>query len=73
MLYIVLRLNEPTYTKYEVEELFDKLKELVSGEVASEAISSSHMNVLLLTQMLTQAEKWHLHMTLDFSEIQNRY
>ncbi|KAF6206361.1 hypothetical protein GE061_017594 [Apolygus lucorum] len=69
---VVNQLNEPTYTKDEVEALFEQLKDLVSGEVTSESISTAHMNVLLLTQMLTQAEKWHLVMTLDFSEIQNR-
>ncbi|BES96105.1 Hypothetical protein NTJ_08914 [Nesidiocoris tenuis] len=69
---VVDQLDEPTYTKDEVVELFEKLKELVSDEVTSESISNAHMNVLLIKQMLNQAEKWHLRMTLDFSEIQDR-
>ncbi|XP_014252505.1 leucine zipper transcription factor-like protein 1 isoform X2 [Cimex lectularius] len=66
------RLNESTFTKDEVQEILDNLKELVTGEVVAELIDFSHTNILLFAQLLTQAEKWHLHMTVDLSEIQNR-
>ena len=50
-----------------------KLNELIQAEIETELISFAHTNVLLLTQILKQAEKWHLRMKVDLSEIQNRY
>uniref|UniRef100_A0A023F0E4 Leucine zipper transcription factor-like protein 1 n=1 Tax=Triatoma infestans TaxID=30076 RepID=A0A023F0E4_TRIIF len=65
-------LLEDTYTKDEVEELVNNLKDAVSGEVAAELMDISHINVLLFTQLLSQAEKWHLRMKVDLSDVQNR-
>ncbi|XP_073971633.1 leucine zipper transcription factor-like protein 1 isoform X1 [Rhodnius prolixus] len=66
------RLLEDTYTKDEVEELINNMKDVVSGEVAGELMDVSHINVLLFTQLLSQAEKWHLRMKVDLSDVQNR-
>lgn len=66
------RLNEATYTKDEVLRLLEELQDLIKGEVEADLIEISHTNVLLFTQLLKQAEKWHLRMTVDLSEIQNR-
>lgn len=66
------RLMDPTYTLSEVQELLQNLQDLVHAEIETELISAAHTNVLLLTQMFSQAEKWHLRLTVDLSEIQNR-
>ncbi|KAL1132267.1 hypothetical protein AAG570_010224 [Ranatra chinensis] len=66
------RLTELTYTRDEIETMLQSLKDLIRSEMETELISFSHMNVLLLGQLFTQAEKWHLRMTADLSEIQNR-
>lgn len=49
------------------------MKDVVSGEVAGELMDVSHINVLLFTQLLSQAEKWHLRMKVDLSDVQNRF
>lgn len=66
------RLLDPTYTLSEVQELLQNIQELVHAEIETELISIAHSNVLLLSQMFSQAEKWHLRLTVDLSEIQNR-
>ena len=67
------RLMDPTYTLSEIQELLQNLQDLVHAEIETELISIAHTNVLLLTQIFTQAEKWHLRLTVNLSEIQNRY
>ncbi|XP_014275379.1 leucine zipper transcription factor-like protein 1 [Halyomorpha halys] len=66
------RLTDTTFTRDEVKELLQNLKDLVEGEVEADLIDISHTNVLLFSQLLKQAEKWHLRMSVDLSEIQNR-
>ncbi|XP_076373611.1 leucine zipper transcription factor-like protein 1 isoform X1 [Tachypleus tridentatus] len=66
------RLLEVTYTNDEVWELLDDLLTIVKGEVETELINSAHMNVLLLRQLCSQAEKWHLSLEADVSELENR-
>ena len=38
----------------------------------SELMHSSHTNVLLLQQLLQQADNWHLTMKADVSAMENR-
>ena len=68
----VYRLNETTYTIDEVKDMLDNLLMEVQGEVENELINTAHTNVLLLRQMFIQAEKWHLKLSADISELENR-
>ncbi|XP_023321990.1 leucine zipper transcription factor-like protein 1 [Eurytemora carolleeae] len=42
------------------------------AEVETELINTAHTNVLLLQQLFTQAEKWHLNLDTDLSQLENR-
>ena len=66
------RLTEDTFTADEVTEMLDGLEAVVRGEVESELINTAHTNVLLLRQLFMQAEKWHLKLQADISELENR-
>ena len=48
------------------------MNEAVSSEVETELINSAHTNILLLKQLFSQAEKWHLNLDTDTSELENR-
>ncbi|XP_067122110.1 leucine zipper transcription factor-like protein 1 [Centruroides vittatus] len=67
-----LRLLEDTYTADEVKSLVDELCSLVRGEVETELINSAHTTALLLRQLCTQGERWHLRLHEDISELENR-
>ena len=64
---------EDTYTLDEVTDMLDGLCAVVRGEVESELINAAHTNVLLLRQVFSQAEKWHLKLQADISELENRW
>ncbi|XP_006821570.1 leucine zipper transcription factor-like protein 1 [Saccoglossus kowalevskii] len=66
------RLTEDTFTVDEVSEMLDGLEAVVRGEVETELINTAHTNVLLLRQLFQQAEKWHLKLQTDISELENR-
>lgn len=66
------RILEQTYTSEEVRELLQNVAEMVRAETETELISQCHMNVLILQQLLLQADKWHLRLQVDLSEVQNR-
>jgi len=66
------RLDETTYTIDEVKDLLNGLQLQVTGELDAELINAAHTNVLLLRQMFIQAEKWHLKLSADISELENR-
>jgi len=66
------RLTDSTYSLDEVEETIEVITDAVIGEVESELINSSHTHVLLLQQLFIQAEKWHLNLDTDLSELENR-
>ena len=69
---IFYRLVEDTFTIDEVTEMLDGLLSVVRSEVESELINTSHTNILLLRQLFQQAEKWHLKLQADISELENR-
>ncbi|KAL4229146.1 Leucine zipper transcription factor-like protein 1 [Mactra antiquata] len=69
---ISTRLDETTYTIDEVKDMLNNLLMSVAGELEGELINSAHTNVLLLRQMFMQAEKWHLKLSADISELENR-
>lgn len=52
--------------------MLDGLLVMVKSEIESELLNSSHTSVLLMQQMLTQAEKWHLKLNADISQLENR-
>lgn len=66
------RLNEDTYTLDEVEEIITDLQTVVRSSVESELLNDAHTNVLLLVQLFSQAEKWHLKLQADISELENQ-
>ncbi|KAK3586288.1 hypothetical protein CHS0354_035689, partial [Potamilus streckersoni] len=66
------RLDESTYTIDEVMEMLDRLLMNVKGEIESELLNAAHTNVLLLRQMFLQSEKWHLKLSADISELENK-
>ena len=49
------------------------LEAVVRGDVESELLHIDHCSVLLLKQLCSQADKWHLKLQPDISELQNRY
>lgn len=63
---------EDTYTVDEIVEMLDGLQTVVYSEMETELVNSNHMSVLLLRQLLTQAEKWHLNLSADMSLLENR-
>jgi len=65
-------LYEDTFTVDEVREMLETLLKSVHNEIESELLNSSHTSALLLKQLLTQAEKWHLKLDCDVSELENR-
>ena len=62
---------EDTFTVDEVTEMLDGLCAVVRGEVEMELLNAAHTNVLLLRQLFSQAEKWHLKLQADISELEN--
>lgn len=66
------RLHEDTFTVDEVEEMIDGLQAVVKGAVEMELLNATHTNVLLLVQLFSQAEKWHLKLQADISELENQ-
>ena len=69
---LIYRLNDDAYTLDEVEEMIDGLQKVVCSSVETELINDAHTNVLLLVQLFSQAEKWHLKLQSDISELENQ-
>ncbi|XP_032831390.1 leucine zipper transcription factor-like protein 1 [Petromyzon marinus] len=66
------RLVDDTFTAEEVADMLEGLRVVVRGELESELIHTAHTNVLLLRQLFSQAEHWHLKLQADVSELENR-
>jgi leucine zipper transcription factor-like protein 1 len=66
------RLVEETYTVDEVKDILSSLEGVTRADVESELIYSSHTSVLVLKQACEQAEKWHLKLNPNISELENR-
>ncbi|XP_041372269.1 leucine zipper transcription factor-like protein 1 isoform X2 [Gigantopelta aegis] len=66
------RLTDETFTVDEVIDILDGLLAVVRGEVETELINTAHTNILMMRQMFIQAEKWHLKLQADISELENR-
>lgn len=65
-------MTDDTFTVDEVTDMLDGLLAVVRSEVESELINTAHTNVLMTRQMCLQAEKWHLKLSADISELENR-
>ncbi|XP_063686832.1 leucine zipper transcription factor-like protein 1 [Bolinopsis microptera] len=63
---------EETYTGDEIIEILEELNQVVRADVESEFLDSNHTNCLLLRQLFKQAEKWHLKLNVDTSELENK-
>jgi len=61
------------YTADDVRTILTDLKDVVRGEVETELSDSIHTNVLLVQQLLAQAEEWHLTLTANINELENRF
>ena len=66
------RLMENTYTDDEVRDMLTDIGNVIASEIECELINSSHTNVLVLQQVFTQAQKWHLDLDADLAELENR-
>ncbi|XP_065844651.1 leucine zipper transcription factor-like protein 1 isoform X1 [Oscarella lobularis] len=70
--FVSSRLTEETFTAEELRDMLFGLCAVVKGDVESELIHTTHTNVLLLRQVFRQAEKWHLKLSADVSELENQ-
>ncbi|XP_066981924.1 leucine zipper transcription factor-like protein 1 [Macrobrachium rosenbergii] len=66
------RIVEDTYTADEIIEILDSLADVVRAEVEGELIHDTHTNSLLLSQLFGQAQKWHLDLHVDTSDLENQ-
>lgn len=62
----------PIFFANQVIEILNNLKSIVHTDTETELLNAAHTNVLLLRQMCGQAEKWHLKLVADISELENR-
>ena len=63
---------EDTYTLEEIEDVLNDINQMIETEAESELMAATHTNVLLLQQIFTQAQKWHLDLDADLAELENR-
>lgn len=66
------RLFEETFTSDEVKEILDGLCSVLKADVGSDLMHSSHTSALLLRQLFQQAERYHLKMKANLSELESR-
>lgn len=64
---------EGTFSADEVKDMLDELCALLKGDLEVELIDTAHIAALLLCQMCCQAQQWHLKLSADISELENRY
>jgi leucine zipper transcription factor-like protein 1 len=70
-MFIRLR-DDEVYSGDEVRSMITALQDSVVSEVETELTDSAHTNVLLLQQLLSNAEQWHLTLTTNISELEDR-
>ena len=64
--------EDETYNGDEVIKLIQDLQEIALDEAETELTDAIHTNVLLVQQLLKQAEEWHLTLATNVSELENR-
>jgi leucine zipper transcription factor-like protein 1 len=67
------RVNETTFTATEVSAILKELESLIRSDVEHDLINLSHTNILLLQQYYTQAEQWHLKLTSNIAQLENKW
>jgi len=65
-------LLDETYTKEEVKNILNGLERTITNEIKCELSAYTSTNLLMMYQFFQQAEKWHLRLNVDISEIQNK-
>jgi len=60
------------YTIDEVSEMLDSLESVVRAEIESELIYTTHTNVLLINQILKQAETHSVSVNVDVFKLEDR-
>ncbi|XP_026806652.1 leucine zipper transcription factor-like protein 1 isoform X2 [Rhopalosiphum maidis] len=65
-------LLDETYTKEEVKNILNRLETTMTNEIKCELSAYTSTNLLMMYQFFQQAEKWHLRLNVDISEIQNK-
>uniref|UniRef100_A0A915CJ72 Leucine zipper transcription factor-like protein 1 n=1 Tax=Parascaris univalens TaxID=6257 RepID=A0A915CJ72_PARUN len=66
------KLIDETFTRDEVSKILGDLCEVTAGELESELINTSHMNLLLFRQLCAQAEKFNINLFINLSELEDR-
>jgi len=64
--------RDDMYTIDEVSEMLDSLESVVRAEIESELIFTAHTNVLLISQILQQAEEHRVSVGVDVSKLEDR-
>lgn len=64
---------DETYTKDEVKSILNNLEKAMTNEIKCELSAFTNTNLLMMYQFFQQAEKWHLRLSADISEMQNKY
>jgi len=70
--YIPRLATDDTYTIDEVSEMLDSLESVVRAEIESELIYTAHTNVLLINQILQQAETQQASVGVDVFKLEDR-
>ncbi|XP_050542682.1 leucine zipper transcription factor-like protein 1 isoform X2 [Daktulosphaira vitifoliae] len=65
-------LLDETFTKEEVTNFINNLENIVKNEIDCELTAFTNTNILMMHQFFQQAEKWHLRLNVDISEMQNK-
>lgn len=68
-----LSLSDETYTKEEVKSILINLEQTLTNEIKCELSAFTNTNLLMMYQFFQQAEKWHLRLNANISEMQNKY
>lgn len=66
-------LLDETYTKEEVKCILNSLEKTLTNEINCELSAFTNTNLLMMYQFFQQAEKWHLRLNANISEMQNKY
>ena len=64
--------TDDTYTVDEVSEMLDSLESVVRAEIESELIYTARTNVLLVNQILRQAQTHDVDVAVDVFKLEDR-
>lgn len=66
------RLHESTYTTEEVVEILDETSSVIRSDLENELMYTCHSMAVLLRQLVSQAEQWHLTLDADVGELNSK-